>query len=145
MPRFQPASNERIVLELLVAATLSISAIYLVVDSTWRPGAPPQAHWCKEGEAPAFHFGFADLAARLGGVMGDATECEHGDDWSNNTSQITTTGVATYQWCTNTPMFTRGQEHWALMPGGVQGWSGDAGPPSPPPMVRQPDLRHPCT
>jgi hypothetical protein len=145
MPRFQPAWSDRIVLGLLLAAAVGATAVYLVAGPTWQPGAPPQAHWCKESETPSFHFGFADLASQLGAVMGEPTECEHGDDWTSNTSQITTTGIAVYQWCTNTPIFTHEQEHWALMPGGMQHWSGDAGPPRPPPMVRAPDLRAPCS
>jgi hypothetical protein len=145
MPRFQAAFSDRIILELLLAATLGATAVYLSVAPTWRPGAPPQAHWCHEGELAEFHFGFAELAAQLGPVMGNPTECEHGDDWSSNTLQATSTGVATYQWCTNTPVFTSGHDHWALMPGGMQHWSGDAGPPRPPPRVRVADLRHPCT
>jgi hypothetical protein len=145
MPRFQPALSDRIILELFLAAALGTTVVYLMVGPVWRPGAARQGQWCREGELPEFHFGFADLAARLGPVMGDPTECEHGDDWTTNTSQTTTTGVAVYQWCTNTPIFTRGQDHWALMPGGMQHWSGDAGPPRPPPRVRVADLRHPCT
>jgi len=46
--------------------------------------------------------------------MGVPIECEHGDDSSSNTLQTTTTGIALYFWCTNTPSFTRGQEHWML-------------------------------
>jgi hypothetical protein len=145
MPRFQPALSDRIILELLLAATLAVTAVYLTVGPTWHPGAPLQGHWCREDEVARFHFGFADLAAQLGPIMGDPTECEHGDEWTSNTSQITTTGIAEYQWCTNTPVFTREQDHWALMLGGMQHWSGDAGPPRPPPRVRVPDLRHPCT
>jgi hypothetical protein len=144
MPRFQPAVSDRIVLGLFLAAAVGATAVYMVVGPTWQPGAPPQAHWCKDGETPAYHFGFAELAVHLGAVMGDPTECEHGDDWTSNTSQVTTTGVAVYQWCTNTPIFTREQDHWALTPGGIQHWSGDAGPPRPPSMVRAPDFRAPC-
>jgi hypothetical protein len=145
MPRFQPAISDRIILELVLAAALGTTAIYLLLAPNWRPGAAPQAHWCRDGEVAQFHFGFADLAAQLGSVMGDPTECEHGEDWTSNTSQITTTGIAQYDWCTNTPVFTSGNDHWSLITDGLQHWSGDAGPPRPPPRVRVPDLRHPCT
>jgi hypothetical protein len=144
MLKFQPASSDHVTFGGLIAALLGVTAIYLSAGPITRPSAVPRAHWCTEGEAPSFQFGFADLAARLRPIMGEPIECEHGDDWTSDTRQTTTTGVATYQWCTNTPAFTRGQEHWALMPEGLQHWSGDGGPAHPPPMVRVPDLRHPC-
>ena len=145
MQQFQHAASDRIVLGLLVAVLLAVTAFYVRERPSWWLGAQPRAHWCKEGETPAFHFGFAELAAQLGGTMGEPTECEHGEDWSTDTRQATTTGVAVYRWCTNTPAFIRGQERWALMPDGMQHWSGDAGPPRPFALVRVPDLRHPCT
>jgi hypothetical protein len=76
--------------------------------------------------------------------MGEATECEHGEIASHNTFQRTTTGLAVYDGCTNTPSFVRGQEHWMLTSGGVEFWSGSDRPPGPLPNVLKPDLRHPC-
>ena len=114
-------------------------------SSIWHPDAPPVASWCLAVETPAFRFGFAELRKVLGDVMGQPTECEHGDGITDDTSQETTTGVAVYHWCANTPTFSRGQDHWMLTSNGVEHWAGQDVPPRPLPIVRGPDLRHPCT
>jgi hypothetical protein len=93
---------------------------------------------------PAFQFGFAELARRLGSLIGEPTECERGDDSTRDTRQQTTTGIAVYHWCTNTPTFTRGREVWMLIAGGVQYWTGEGDRPAAQPVVRVPDFRHPC-
>jgi hypothetical protein len=77
--------------------------------------------------------------------MGDPTECEHGDAWTTDTRQETTTGAAVYRWCTNTPTFTRGREHWMLTSNDVEHWTDEGPPPPPQPVVRVPDLRQPCS
>ena len=77
--------------------------------------------------------------------MGQAVECEHGDDATGNDLQVTTMGVAVYSWCTNTSSFISadGGDHWALVPSGLTHWtSNETGPGLP--IVREPDLRHPC-
>jgi hypothetical protein len=103
------------------------------------------APWCLAGQSPSFEFGFAALAQATNGAMGTPIECEHGSAQSNgDTTQTTTTGIATYSWCTNTPGFTRGQEHWMLTEIGMEHWIGDPESPRPLPVVRTPDLRHPC-
>ena len=132
---------------LLLGAALTALAVLtvagLATTPTWRPGGQA-APWCLPGQTPAFVFGFAALAQQLGSVMGNATECEHGTIGSNDTFQKTTTGVAEYDWCSNTPTFTRGQDHWALTPAGLLHWSAvDAAMP-PQPTVRDSDLRRPC-
>jgi hypothetical protein len=96
------------------------------------------------GDVPTFRFGFSSLAQAIGSTMGVPIECEHGEDASDNTFQATTTGLAVYNWCTNTPSFTRGEEHWMLTPQGVEHWMGDANSPRPLPIARAPDLRHLC-
>jgi hypothetical protein len=102
------------------------------------------APWCLPGQEPGFAFGFAALAQQLGSTMGEPIECEHGEGGSSNTAQATTTGIALYDWCTNTPRFERGQDHWMLTPGGIEHWSGSSDPPDPLPIVRAPDLRNLC-
>ena len=91
-----------------------------------------------------FRFGFAELAQQIGAAMGTPVECEHGDDASENTSQKTTTGVAVYEWCTNTPGFASGDQHWMLTPQGLEHWTGAIEEPALMPVVRAPDLRHLC-
>jgi hypothetical protein len=103
----------------------------------------PAAPWCVPGQAPTFSFGFAELAGELGPIMGQAVECEHGAPSSSDTLQQTTTGVALYQWCLNTSTFTRGQDRWSLLPGGIVHWT-DGEPPPAVAVVRAPDLRSPC-
>ena len=119
----------------------AVSAWSLATSPVGRLNSPP---WCLPDQTLKFSFGFADLAQHLGSIMGEPTECEHGQIASSTTLQRTTTGLAVYDWCTNTPSFVRGQEHWMLAQGGVVYWSGSDGPPEPQPAVRQPDLRRPC-
>jgi hypothetical protein len=138
-------SRDTLVLGALLLGLLVIMGISLSKGTHWRSGAPPRAAWCLAGQSPEFQFGFAELARHLGEVMGEPTECEHGDEWTSDTRQETTTGVAVYRWCTNTPTFTRGQEHWMLTARGVEHWTGEGPPPSPPPRVRVPELRQPCS
>jgi hypothetical protein len=133
-----------VVLGVVVVVLLVISAANLAVSDFWKPDAPLHAPWCRVGEVPTFKLGFGEVAAALGDVVGVPTECEHGEDASDNTFQATTTGLAVYHWCTNTPGFTRGQEHWMLTAEGVEHWMGDAEPLRPLRIVRAPDLRHLC-
>lgn len=129
----------------MLVALLGVTTFTVATSRTWQPGGPAEAPWCLPGQTPEFSFGFAELFQQLGSIMGQATECEHGVGATDDTIQKTTTGVAVYRWCTNTPSFHRGQEHWALMPDGAAYWIGqDDTPPQPPPIVRVPDLRHPC-
>ena len=83
--------------------------------------------------------------------MGEPIECEHSTLDSPDVFQRTTTGQARFDWCTNTPSFSRaggegdeGQEHWMLGPNGIEHWTGTADAPRPLPSVRTPDLRSPC-
>jgi hypothetical protein len=128
----------------LLLVLLVGTATTLVVSQSWRPDAVGRPPWCLVGQVPSFQFGFAELAGALDGTMGEPLECEHGDEWTGDTRQLTTTGVAIYRWCTNTPTFSRADEHWMLTVDGLQHWIGGAGPPLPPPVMRLPDLRQPC-
>jgi hypothetical protein len=136
---------ETVGLAVLLFGLLGVTAISLSAGSIWQPRAPARAPWCLAGQTPRLELGFAELARHLGDVMGEPTECEHGDTWTGDTRQETTTGVAVYRWCTNTPTFTRGSEHWMLAPNGVVHWTDGGPPPTPQPVVRVPDLRQPCS
>lgn len=131
-------------LGIVIGILLMISLAYLPASDLWTPGAPPHAPWCAVGEIPTFRFGFGNLAQAIGSAMGIPTECEHSEGTSSDTLQATTTGVAVYSWCTNTPSFTRGREHWMLTPDGLLHWTGSVDPPRTQPVVRTPDLRHLC-
>jgi hypothetical protein len=135
---------EAVSLGIVLVFLLVVTAANLAVGRFWEPDARLHEPWCPAGQAPTFQFGFGALAQAIGDVMGDPVECEHGEDASVNTLQATTTGIALYYWCTNTPSFTRGQEHWILTAEGVEHWTGEADPPRPLPVVRAPDLRRPC-
>ena len=129
-------------LALLVLFAISITSVWS--RHGLNLAATREAPWCGPGEVPAFHFGFSALAQQIGNVMGVPIECEHGDESSDGTQQLTSTGLASYDWCTNTPEFSRNQDHWALTPTGLLEWTGDATPPNPLPIVRVPDLRELC-
>jgi hypothetical protein len=89
--------------------------------------SPPAAsgEGCTPG-TPRFVFGAAALKAALGASMGDPTECERGVDAAGNTEQKTTTGLVYYRAGRNVTVFTNGWDHWALLPGGLVHWTGDA-------------------
>jgi endonuclease/exonuclease/phosphatase family metal-dependent hydrolase len=93
-----------------------------------EPNAPygQEAPFCLLGQQPHFNHGFAFLKSQLGAVMGEPLECEHYDA-AGNAFQRTTTGQAFYQKDTNTPMFTRGNRHWAWTPVGLREWVDNAG------------------
>jgi hypothetical protein len=73
---------------------------------------------------PGFYYGFADLRAQLGNVMGAPVECEHAIHVDGDTRQRTTTGYAYYRKSDNIPTFTNGWDHWALTTDGLVHWSG---------------------
>jgi hypothetical protein len=132
-------------LGLALAVLVGISLVSLPAQQWWAVPGARHAPWCLPGQSPSFQFGFESLAEATGGVMGAPIECEHGAEKSNgDTTQKTTTGVATYSWCTNAPGFTRGDEHWLLTADGLEHWSGASGPPRPLPEIREPDLRNLC-
>jgi len=131
---------------LLACTALTIAGLFSGFSnvSMQEPLSAAAAPWCSPGQTPAFAFGFAELADDLGPVMGQPIECEHGEAQSTSlTLQQTTTGMALYQWCLNVSTFTRGPDHWTLLPGGLVHWS-DGDPPPEVAVVRAPDLRSPC-
>src|SRR5690348_2609275 len=85
---------------------------------------------CSAGQ-PRLAPAFADLAARLGSRVGDATECEHTDTASGDLQQSTSQGLLYLRKSTNTPTFTDGGEHWALRSGQLLDWtSSEVDPPT---------------
>jgi hypothetical protein len=142
----RPGLNKDAIVLSAVMMTFTGLTLGAAVATLSRPGSLAQsAPWCRPGQEPAFAFGFKDLSERLGETMGQPVECEHGELTTGDTVQTTTTGVAHYHWCTNTPVFARGPEHWALTPAGVLQWTGEnSNPPIAQSIVRRLDLRRPC-
>ena len=139
------ASRDGLALWGLLIGLAAVTTVSLATSPNARPGAPARAPWCEAEQSPELLFGFADLAHALEGQMGEPVECEHGDAATGNDLQKTTHGLAVYTWCTNTSSFLSndGQNAWALLPGGLAHWTPGEPPPDPP-IVRVPDLRHPC-
>jgi hypothetical protein len=132
----------------VLAALLAVLALLTAgafVERELALAAGARAPFCGPDEEPEFSFGFKALSELLGDRMGSPLECEHADLGSSDVLQKTTTGLAVYRWCTNTPMFTTGSEHWALTVYGPLHWTGPiADPPLALPQVNQPRLRRPC-
>jgi hypothetical protein len=107
-----------------------LAALLLSLGGIASPVAAQSAPFCAPGQAPQFVFGFAALRQIIGPAMGEAIECEHPNSANGDTLQRTTTGLAFYRKSTNTPTFTDGWRHWALLRAGVVAWSGsDIDPP----------------
>ncbi|MDQ3811395.1 MAG: hypothetical protein M3336_14000, partial [Chloroflexota bacterium] len=80
---------------------------------------------CPAGAIPRLTFGFADLKARLGEVMGEPLTCEFADpSGSGDMHQQTTRGLAFWRKSTNTPTFTNGTDYWARTAAGWLEWQG---------------------
>jgi hypothetical protein len=94
------------------------------VPPTPVPRATVLQALCEAGQ-PRFLGSVANLKSRLGGVMGDATDCEHSVDADGNTQQQTSTGLAYYRRRLNIAAFTNGWDHWALTNGQVVHWVGE--------------------
>ena len=126
-------------------AMLSVLTVQAVQEREQVLAGGQRAPFCGPGEVPAFGFGFAALSDLLGEQMGRPLECEHPDIATGDVLQKTTTGLAVYRWCTNTPTFAAGPEHWALTPDGPVRWTG---PSAEPPVQLRPvqpsALRRPC-
>lgn len=117
---------------LMVSLSLSAAISCSVLGFTSTVAVAADAHpGCQVDQIPAFSLGFAGLRQQVGVAMGDPVECERTDPRTGSAFQRTTTGLALYRRDTNMPMFTNGQEHWALTAGGLthwSGWHGDAVP-----------------
>jgi hypothetical protein len=137
-------ARDSLTLGLIVIALLGVALVSLSQRPTWQQGSLTRAPWCLPDQTPRFELGFAELARHLGDIMGEPTECEHGDVLTADTLQATTTGLAIYRSCTNTPSFTRGREHWMLTAQGLEYRTDGAPQTSQQPLVRVPDLRQPC-
>jgi hypothetical protein len=99
------------------------------VPPTAVPRATVLQARCEAGQ-PRFLGTVANLKTRLGGVMGDPSDCEHSVDADGNTQQQTSTGLAYYRRRLNMAAFTNGYDHWALTGGQVLHWVGeDVEPP----------------
>src|SRR6188508_47196 len=112
----------------IFGAVLALTIVFAQpAPAALAQGAP----FCGPGARPQFSNGFAALKASLGPVMGEPVECEHSDGDSPDILQQTTTGLAFWRKSTNTPTFTDGYRHWALMPQGLVAWEGSSiDPPS---------------
>jgi len=115
-------------------------------------GAAASAPYCTSSQAPAFVPELAGLKARLGAVMGEATECAHANPANGDVLQATTTGLAYLRKVSGIPTFTTGGAHWALTAAGLLTWAGGsvdppasarlvptAAPTSPPTPTSVPD------
>ncbi len=126
----------------LFAAALLVSALFVSASPTLAVGAP----YCRPGEVPTFHFGFATLRSQLGSGMGSPTECEHTQVTGNDpytdslhvSVQATTAGMAYYVPRSNTVAFIptfgatpqANHDTWAIGPGGLlYFWQGSTAEP----------------
>ncbi len=115
---------------------LAVGALLLTIGSHAPVAAAADAPFCQPGQTPQFTAGFAALKAQLDTTMGDPIECEHPAAGSADTLQQTTTGLAFYRASTNTPTFTDGASHWALVDGSLVAWTGaSVDPPGAEPSV----------
>lgn len=103
-----------------------ISIILGVFLLALAPSAGAQsATLCPPGQVPHYVFGFAALKAQLGAIMGDPLSCEFPDpNGTGDVHQRTSNGLAFWRKRTNTPTYTDGYHHWALVPGGLAYWTG---------------------
>jgi hypothetical protein len=133
---------------LVLAALLAVLGLLTapaVLERRQAVAVDENAPYCGPGEAPEFSFGFKALSELLGEKMGRPLECEHPDLGTGDVLQKTTAGLAIYHWCTNTPTFSTGSEHWALTAEGLLHWTGpNPDPPLALPQVNRPELRRPC-
>ena len=106
-------------------------AILILLLALPRIGAAQQDNYCEPDQTPTYAFGFADLKAFAGDVMGDPVTCEYGDpNGSGDVLQQTTTGTALWRATTATSIFSVGSDHWAITASGPLAWSGpDVDPP----------------
>jgi hypothetical protein len=96
-----------------------------------------------QGAAVHYVFGFATLYSRLADWMGDPLTCEFADpNGTGDVHQRTTQGLAFWRKSTNTPTFTNGNEHWALVGEGMVYWTGSSIDPASDAIAF--DSSHPC-
>src|SRR6266498_943004 len=103
--------------------TFAVACASVVPTSSVTAATAP---YCSSNQLPVFVFGFAELSAQLGPLMGEPIECEHQNSTNGDTLQATTTGLAFYRKSTNTATFTDGTDHWALTDQGLVSWTGSS-------------------
>jgi len=94
-----------------------------------RPAGAAGDQLCTRDQVIVFAPMFQSLADELGPTMGDPLECEHMDPGTGDTLQLTTSGLAYFRHHGNTPTFTDGWQHWALVDEGLVIWAGSSSDP----------------
>jgi len=117
-----------------------VGALLALTFGSAGPASAQLAPFCPPGQFPQFQFGFAALKQQLGSGMGQPMGCEHADPFSGDSLQRTTTGLAFYRQRTNTPTFTDGNSHWAVVSGGLAFWRGVSIEPPAEAVVLTPDI-----
>src|SRR5688572_13521271 len=97
----------------IVAGVIVLS----LLSSSWVPGVSSA---CRPDQAATF----ARLKAQLGDTMGEPLTCVQRDVADGDMVQPTTKGFAYVHQASGPPSFTNGREFWALMPDGVEHWTG---------------------
>jgi hypothetical protein len=131
----------------VVLAALALVTAWSALGHERAMAALSAMPYCAAGQTPVFANGFAALAESVGDGMGQPLECEHGDPATGDTVQRTTTGLAWYRPCTNTPAFSSDDAtRWALTANGVVSWTDDGGElPTEIAQTCPLDLRRPAT
>lgn len=126
---------------------LATGLVFLTTAAVPSASASTDYPYCPPGQVPEFNFGFAELKRRLGSIMGEPTSCVYGDpNGTKDNLQNTTNGLAFHRDSTNTPTFTNGYKHWALVDQDGDGnpetveWEGESiDPPGSEPKPVSPD------
>jgi len=105
--------------------TFLVAGLLLVATGSAPAALAQAAPHCDPGQSPEFVFGFADLKAEIGDVMGNPVSCQYADpNGTGDTLQDTSTGLAFWRKSINTPTFTNGATYWALVDIGLVSWTG---------------------
>src|ERR1051326_8027001 len=114
----------------LRAAPRTFAALMLLLGTT-SAAADDLNTYCLPDQAPTYSFGFADLKAVVGDVVGDPITCQYEDPDGNDILQQTTTGTLLWRASAGISIFTSGDDHWAMTLAGPFSWSGpDTDPPA---------------
>ncbi|MBI2601169.1 hypothetical protein HYW42_04390 [Candidatus Daviesbacteria bacterium] len=112
-----------------VAAGLGYFASSGIVHADQTITAP----YCQPGQKPEFVLGFKSITDAViedtgdPGSVGAPLECEHTNPDNGDALQKTSTGLTFYRKSTNTPTFTNGYDHWALVANeGLVKWTGES-------------------
>ena len=135
---------ESYALGLLLFALLGVTAISLATAPIWQPGARPAHTGACPARRPSSTLDLPSSLASSAIPWGNRQSANMEIPRPATRARKPPTGVAIYRWCTNTPSFTRGQEHWLLTPTGLEYWTDAGPPPAPQTVLRAVDLRQPC-